>query len=278
MRLGGPVFGEWDGPEAWAELVKGEGYRAAFCPVQPSTDDATVVAFADAARAADIVIAEVGAWSNPISPNDEEREAALTKNREALALADRIGACCCVNISGSRSAECWHGPCAEDLTPETFDLIVETVRGIIDEVKPTRTRYTLETMQWSYPDSADNYLALVKAIDREQFAVHLDPTNLIHSPHRYFTTADIIRDAFEKLGPQIKSCHAKDISLSTKLTVHLDEVRPGLGALDYHVFLAELNKLDPDIPLMIEHLPDAEEYRLAAGHIRSVAGEVGASL
>jgi sugar phosphate isomerase/epimerase len=278
MRLGGPIFAGSDSPDAWAKLVRGEGYRAAYCPVPPTADDATVRAYAKAAKAADVVIAEVGAWSNPISPNEQERQKALAKNKEALALADRIGACCCVNISGSRNAQSWHGPSAEDLTPGTFDLIVETVRGIIDAVKPTRTHYTLETMPWSYPDSADSYVELIKAIDRKQFAVHLDPTNLVCSPQRCFRNGEIIRECFEKLGLHIKSCHAKDIVLSNKLMVHLDEVRPGLGVLDYRVFLSELNKLDPDVPIMMEHLPNVEEYHLAGDHIRSVARQLGVSL
>lgn len=79
-----------------------------------------------------------------------------------------------------------------------------------------------------------------------------------------------------KFGPYIRSCHAKDILLQRKLTTHLDEVRPGLGGLDYTTFLKELSKR-PDVPLMLEHLPNAEEYRLAAEHIRSVAKEVGVS-
>ncbi len=78
----------------------------------------------------------------------------------------------------------------------------------------------------------------------------------------------MIRECVGKLGPYIKSCHAKDIQLSGKLTVHLDEVRPGLGGLDYRTFLHEL---DPDMPLLLEHLPSEEEYALAAEHIRLVA-------
>jgi len=46
-------------------------------------------------------------------------------------------------------------------------------------------------------------------------------------------------------------------------TPHLSELRPGLGKLDYNVFLKELSKLK-NVPLMIEHLQTAEEYRLAA--------------
>ena len=37
----------------------------------------------------------------------------------------------------------------------------------------------------------------------------------------------------------------------------------------------ELNPLDPDIPLIMEHLPDEAEFDLAAQHIRSVAAEKG---
>jgi len=63
-----------------------------------------------------------------------------------------------------------------------------------------------------------------------------------------------------------------------KLTVHIDEVRPGTGQLDYGTFLRELSKLDPDTPLMLEHLRTEEEYALAAGHVRSVARELGLTL
>jgi sugar phosphate isomerase/epimerase len=155
-------------------------------------------------------------------------------------------------------------------------MIVETTRAIIDHVKPTRTFFTLETMPWAYPDSSDSYLRLLKAIDRQRFAVHLDPVNLVCSPQRYFRNGRLIRECFKKLGPHIKSCHAKDILLSTKLTTHLDEVRPGMGGLDYTVFLKELSKFS-NVPLMLEHLPNAEEYRLAAEHVRSVANSIGLS-
>lgn len=275
LRLGGPVFQKYAGPDEWVAAVKKLGYSAAYCPVGADAKDDVVKAYADAAEKTDIIIAEVGAWSNPISPDEKVRRKALAKCRKQLALADRIAARCCVNISGSR-AKRWDGPSPENLTQETFDLIVETIRGIIDDVKPSRTYFTLETMPWVYPDSADSYLRLFKAIDRERFAVHLDPVNLVCSPQRYFRNGRLIRECFKKLGPYIKSCHAKDILLQPRLTTHLDEVRPGVGGLDYTTFLKELSKL-PGTPLMLEHLPNAEEYRLAAEHIRGVARRIGLS-
>lgn len=275
LRLGGPVFEKVQDPQGWVAAVRKLGYSAAYCPVGPDAGDDVVRAYEDAAAKAGIIIAEVGAWSNPISPDEPTRKAALEKCRTSLALADRIGARCCVNIAGSRS-KVWDGPDAANFTKATFDMIVETTRSIIDAVKPTRTYFTLETMPWAYPDSPDSYLQLFKAIDRKQFAVHLDPVNLVCSPQRYYGSGQLIRECFEKLGPHIRSCHAKDILLQEKLTTHLDEVRPGLGGLDYATFLKELSKL-PGTPLMLEHLPKAEEYVQAAEYVRGVAKNVGLS-
>ena len=274
MRLGGPVFDHYTNPDEWVCAVRRLGYRAAYTPVGDDATDDVLQAYAQAAQKADIVIAEVGAWSNPLSPDDKIRDEAIALCQRRLALADAIGARCCVNITGARGEQ-WDGPYPDNLTPATFDLIVETVRKIIDAVKPARTFYTLETMPWMYPDSVDSYVALLRAIDRKQCAAHMDPVNLICSPQRYFNNADLLRECFAKLGPYIKSCHAKDISLSGKLTTHLDEVLIGRGGMNYHVFLQEMDKLDPDTPLMLEHLPAAEDYDLAAAHVRKVAGELG---
>ena len=277
MRFGGPVLEKWDGPDDWAAAVRELGYGAAYCPAQADDGDELVAAYAAAAEKAGFLIAEVGAWSNPLSPDAETRAAAVEKCKAALALADRIGARCCVNIAGSRGLS-WDGPGRENFSDETFDMIVECVRDIIDSVGPARTYYTLETMPWAPPDSTDGYERLMKAIDRERFAVHFDPVNLINCPRRYFGTGEVIREFVARLGRHIRSCHAKDISLSGRLTTHLDEVRPGLGGLDYRTYLKELDKLDEDTPLLLEHLPTAEEYARAAEHVRAVAAEAGVTL
>lgn len=277
MRFGGPIFEKVSTPKEWVRAVHNLRYRAAYCPVPADSDDDLIRDYAAAAQDADIVIAEVGAWSNPLSTDANTRKAAILKCQQGLILADKIGALCCVNISGSRGPV-WDGPHEDNLTPETFDLIVKTVQEIIDAVKPDRAFYTLETMPWMYPDSVETYEALRLAIDRPMFAVHLDPVNLICSPQRYFGNAELLQDCFRTLGPYIKGCHAKDITLSPKLTTHLDEVRPGLGALDYSVFLTEMARLDPDIPLMLEHLPSEEEYSLAAAFVRGIAAKVGVEL
>jgi len=277
MRLGGKIFEKTEGPAEWVAEVQRLGYRAAYCPVEAEADDATVRAYAEAAAKADILIAEVGAWSNTIGPDDEGRRANIAKCAKQLALAERIGARCCVNIVGSRGPQ-WNGPDPDNVSEATFDLIVEVMREIVDAAKPTRTHYTLEMMGWGLPDSAETYLDLIRAVDRKAFGAHLDPVNLVNSPRRYYNTRGLLEHTIRTLAPHIRSCHAKDVTLSGKHLVHLDECRPGQGVLDYATYLKELAKLDADTPLMLEHLPNAEEYDAAAAHIRAVAQQEGVAL
>lgn len=259
------------------ELVAKAGYRATYCPLSPEAADAAIQSFSQAALEADIVIAEVGAWSNPIAWDDVERKKAIEHCQRSLSLADRVGANCCVNIAGSRG-EKWDGPDPENLSGDTFALIVDTIRAIIDAVKPTRTAYALETMPWIFPHSVSAYLDLIKAIDRPAFGVHLDVVNLVLSPEIYFDNRHLIAEAIEKLGPHIRSIHAKDIILRENLTVHLDETPPGLGGIDYHAYFRLAKALPDDLPIMLEHLSTPEEYTLAADHLRKVAAEVGMNL
>lgn len=278
MRLGGAVFVDRSDLAAWAQAQVAAGYSAVFPPFGYDASEERIQEFQDVCRRHNLLIAEVGAWSNPISPDSATSAKALEHCIKSLEFAERLGARCCVNIAGARGEQ-WDGPHPDNLTEETFDLIVETTRKIIDSVKPKRTCYSLETMPWVFPDSPESYLRLVQAIDRPgQFGVHLDPVNIINSPQRYFENGAFLRACFEMLAPYIVSCHAKDVALSGKLTVHIDEVPPGKGALDYGVFLTEMAKLDRDTPLMLEHMTTFEEYSEATRYVRDVAERLGVDI
>ncbi len=273
VRLGGPVPGNFNDPSEWIKSVKKLKYGAVYCPLQPGATSELIRSFRNEAKRNNILIAEVGSWNNMLDLDEKLRKENIAKNIAALQLADEIGAGCCVNISGARG-EVWDGPYPGNYSKDTFDLIVETVRKIIDEARPGGAFYTLEPMPYMLPDSPDSYLELIKAINRKQFAAHLDPVNMISSPQRYFNNGTFLKECFQKLGPYIKSIHAKDITILPQLTVHLEERRPGMGYLDYAVFLKEASKLR-DIPFMMEHLESQDDYMLAAQYIRATGAKNG---
>jgi sugar phosphate isomerase/epimerase len=194
---------------------------------------------------------------------------------EGLALADEVGALCCVDIAGSFNAKSWFGPHPDNLSPRFFDAAVENARAILDAVKPTRTTFCYEMMAWSLPDSPDACLRMLKAVDRKAFAVHLDPCNLVNSPERYYRSRDLVRECYAKLGPHVASVHAKDLAWDVEMAVHFREVRAGLGSIDHSVLLAEHARHCPDVPLMLEHLSSEAEYDAARDHVRAAGERLG---
>lgn len=267
IRLGGPILDPPNDPEELARAHLTCGYRAAYCPEVSLSDKEYISELRRTFEKYNIVIAEAGAWCNLISVNNSERKKNFKYVCERLALADEIGAHCCVDFIGTLDPDSPFGPHPDNLSADTFELVVETVRQVLDEVKPGQAKFALEMMQWTFPDSVDSYVELIHAVDRSSFGAHIDPVNLIVSPRLYFDNGALIRECFQKLGKWIVSCHAKDIILRNKLSLHLDEVRPGVGNLDYKTYLTELNRLPNEVPIMLEHLSSAEEYAMARDYL-----------
>jgi len=275
VRLGGPHFSNTQDPEELAKVHRQLGYRAAYCPSIPLKDSERIRAFERAFAKHGVVMAEVGRWVNLLDADPEKRRKNLETVIDGLALAEAIGALCCVDIAGSYSPTSWFGPHPDNLTEKHFDAAVENARKIIDAVKPSRAKFCYEMMGWSYPDSVESSVKLVRAVDRKGFGVHLDPCNLVQSPERFYRNKDLLNNCFEKLGRWIVSCHAKDLSWEVEMNVHFKEVIPGRGALDYRTFLQGLAKLPQNPPLMLEHLANAEEYAEGRKYIMGVGKELG---
>lgn len=275
LRLGGhglPVGPE--DPVAFARAHRAFGYGAGYVPEMPLDDAPRLRAFEAAFAAEDVKLAEVGIWRNLIAVEPERRAAHIAHAETCLALADEVGAACAVSYIGSFAPGSDYAPDPRNLGAEAFELTVETVRGIIDRVRPRRARLALEMMQYALPDSLDSYEALVAAVDRRAFGVHVDPVNLIMTPRRYWDNAAFLREIFARLGRWVVSCHAKDIVLHHQAALHFDECQIGEGALDYAVFLSEVAKLPGEVPLMLEHL-DTEGYAIARDRIFAVGGATG---
>ncbi len=278
IRLGGPVFLKSEDPRELAREHRRLGYSAAYCPEAKAEDTTRTREIERAFAAENVVIAEVGAWVNMLDPDAEKRAKNLHYVAERLALAEAVGARCCPDIAGSYNAKVWYGPHPKNLSQEFFDATVENCRRVIDEVKPKRTKFTIEMMGWNLPDSPDSYLKLLRAVDRPAFAVHMDVCNGINSPEKFYRNSEFITECFRKLGPWIASCHAKDLQWIPELNVHFLEVIPGRGEMDYRTYLSEISRLPVDAPLMLEHLKTAEEYDEGKRYIMKVASEAGLSL
>jgi sugar phosphate isomerase/epimerase len=273
MRVGISFVPPHDSPDHWAATLSAMGCRAAVFPCKHHEKDTVIDAYAAAARDHDLLIAEVGAWCNPLHAYAAERAKNLRFCQEQLALAEHVAARCCVNIAGT-SGEVWDGGYRENYGPDAFQRVVETTQTIIDAVRPSRSRYCLEPMPWMYPSSPSEYLELLQAVDRPGFAVHLDVVNMINCPQRYFFNRDFLDECFRLLGPHIRSCHVKDLRLERHLTFNLREVAAGDGALDLLHYAQLAHECDQDMPFIIEHLSSPEEYQRVLKKVLAIAEQI----
>jgi sugar phosphate isomerase/epimerase len=275
LRLGGPLFLKSTDPAELAREHRRLGYSAAYCPAAQLNEPERLREIEQQFAAQNVVIAEVGAWRNMLEADSAKRRANLQYVTERLALAEPVNARNCVNIAGSFNLQQWDGPDPRNLSKEYFDATVENCRKVIDAVKPQRTKFTIEMMGWSLPDSPDAYVQLFKAVNRPGFGVHIDICNIINSPARFYRNAELINETFRKLGRWVCSCHAKDLQGKN---VHFVETVPGRGGVDYCAYLRNLVALPREVPLMLEHLSTAEEYDEGKRFILKTAQELGIAL
>lgn len=277
IRVGGPVFDAGEDYREWAAAARRLGYRAVYAPDVALNDREGIDTVKAACAENDLVIAEVGRWNNLMDRRADEAKKNLDSVIEGLMLAEELNARCCVNIPGTFAEDPWYGPDPKNFSDEFFDLAVENARKIIDAVGPKRTKFAYEITGWGIPNDPESYLRLIRAIDREGFGVHLDVCNMVNSPTRFWGTTAFINEAFDKLGDKIVSCHAKDLRWEVEMNIHFVECVVGEGKVDIAALLKRLANLPADVPLMIEHMKNEEEYSRSRENIFRIAAENGLS-
>lgn len=277
MRLGGTVTGAWKTPEEWEALLVQSRFRAVTAPFDCRTPREVTGALLKICARHDVMIAEVGVWKNLFDPDPARAAEAMAYAKGQLALAEETGVPCCVNIAGTASEAGWDAADRSNFTDETYGRIVDSVRQILDSVRPRRAYYCLEPMPWMVPDSPEGYLRLIRDVDRPQFGAHMDFVNMINCPRRYLAPEAFIEKCFSTLSGHIKSTHIKDIRMHpTNLTALLHECAPGEGALDYAQVLRIMDRhLPADAPVLLEHMATFEAYAAAYDYVFAAAARAG---
>lgn len=276
MRLGGTVC--CSNPSEWEEALVGSGFRAVTAPFNCNTPPEEIQRLLAVCEKHDTVIAEVGVWKNLFDRT--EGPANLDYAIRQLRLADELGIPCCVNVAGTDSPVGWDAADRGNFSEAMYRKLIASIRTIIDSAKPKKAFYCLEPMPWMIPDSPEVTLQLMKDVDREQFAVHMDFVNMINCPRRFLNAEEFIEECFAKLAPYIKSTHLKDSRMDLmELTTVLHECSPGEGGLDFVRVLQIIDRYLPaDAPVLLEHMSTFEEYRRAYDYVAQKAKEAGVGI
>ena len=230
-------------------------------------------------------IGELSRFHSGLAAQDPaENRASLDAYRRNLAHAGSLGAACVgFSLTVLFSLD---GTSGEDpRSAAVWDRVVASIGDMASDAAAAGMDIAAHPHQLGPLYSVEQIARLLRDVNSPRLKVLLDPVNLVTLEH-YYDTAPFLNDAFDTLGGDIVSVHAKDTVLSGLqrndqglLTVcRLNEAVPGKGNLDYATLLRRADALDHDVVLHVEHLSQLDDKVVAFHNIRHVAREQGITL
>ncbi len=285
VRLAGYLRGTVDNDiPAMIKGLRTRGLTAAVASPDPwhSMSDSQLREVNHALKEHDVVVFEVGGYRNLLHPDETARRDNLKWIAYCIEAADKIGCPMVGTISGSRNpaGNEWRDNYAvhpDNWTIETWRMLIDSIHTILRDTSGMKAAIGMEAQVTTNQDSPLAHRRLLDDVGSERLKVNLDPTNMVHL-YNHFHTTTLINNCFDLLGEDIYGCHAKDsYVLPHSQTVHVQEVCPGRGSLDYETYLVRISRLKWSRSLLPEHIP-ADQFDEAYAYIRSVAEKVGVKI
>lgn len=230
---------------------------------------------------AGLTIVQLGCYRNLISQDPSVRAAAIGDVAGAMNVAGRLGIEAVVCGGGHMDPS---KPSArrsvhrDNWTEKALNEMIESCHQIAARIDDQAAPLCFEPWVITSLNTPQRLERLVRSLDHPKFAVELDLANLV-TVERYFDTAGLITECFERFGDKIRIVHLKDVVLTPEPYIyHVGEAVVGDGNIAYRVMLQLLGRNFAEASLMIEHLKSEDDARRAVDHMRSIAAETGVAL
>ncbi|MDB5074504.1 MAG: hypothetical protein JWO42_683 [Chloroflexi bacterium] len=190
-----------------------------------------------------------------VHPDDAIREPELNRLRSAFGAARVLGAEMIITGCGSHSPAFSYGPSAANHTEPTRARLVDSLRRAIPWAEDSGVILALECHVLTTLDTPEHIREVLEAVDSPWVRANFDPVNLIGDLTTLYDNGAAMSRMWQTLGPYYAaSAHIKDIAVLPELVLHLAEVPPGEGLLDFKAFFDICRGLGDGATLIVEHL------------------------
>jgi sugar phosphate isomerase/epimerase len=223
----------------------------------------------------------ISGYTNIIHPDKDERARRVGYLKEIIKHAQYLGSPYVISETGTYNTESdWvHHP--KNKTEEGFEECRKVVADLSQFAYDHGAVFLLETYVNNVVGSVEETVKMFAQVDHPGLGLLMDPTNYFES-HNIDDMDKILNQVFDTLQDKIKIGHAKDVKRSgdDKAEKHADigdadaleshtfrgvgEIElpaPGLGSLNYDLYLKLLSRKHPNIPMIIEHLEESDVPR-----------------
>jgi sugar phosphate isomerase/epimerase len=223
----------------------------------------------------------ISGYTNIIHPDKDERARRVGYLKEIIKHAQYLGTPYVISETGTYNTESdWvHHP--KNKTEEGFEECRKVVADLAQFAYDHGAMFLLETYVNNVVGSVEETVKMFAQVDHPGLGLLMDPTNYFET-HNIDKMDAILNQVFDTLQDKIKIGHAKDVKRSgdDKSEKHADigdadaleshtfrgvgEIElpaPGLGSLNYDLYLKLLSRKHPNIPMIIEHLEESDVPR-----------------
>jgi sugar phosphate isomerase/epimerase len=235
----------------------------------------------DTFRDHDLPICCVSGYTNIIHPDLAHRKANVDRLKEIIRNARALGSPYVISETGTYNTESEWMSDPKNKSEEGFETCRKVIAELAQEAYDHGAMFLLETYVNNVVGSVEETVKMFAQVDHPGLGLLMDPTNYFET-HNIDSMDKVLNQVFDTLTDKVKIAHAKDVARAgaDKGEKHADigdddalashtfrgvgEIvlnAPGTGSLNYDLYLKRLSEKHPNIPVIIEHLDEADVPR-----------------
>jgi sugar phosphate isomerase/epimerase len=232
----------------------------------------------DMFRRHNLPVSCISGYTNLVHPDPAKRKKNLDHLKQLIRFAHDLGSPYVISETGTfdQDSDWVHHP--KNKTEEGYEDCREVIQGIVDFSREHGVTFLIETYVNNVIGSVEETLRLFADVQDPHLGLLMDPTNYFED-HNIDDIDKTLNHIFNALSGKIKISHAKDVKRATSAQgVQMADIdaseahalrgvgmielpAPGLGSLNYDLYLQRLSKQHPNIPIIIEHLAESDVPR-----------------
>jgi sugar phosphate isomerase/epimerase len=232
----------------------------------------------DTFRRHNLPVCCISGYTNLVHPDPAKRKANLAHLKQIIRHAHDLGSPYVISETGTFDADSdWvHHP--KNKTEEGYEDCRQVIQDIVDFAREHGVTFLVETYVNNVIGSVEETLRLFADINDPCLGLLMDPTNYFEE-HNIDQMDKTLNQIFDALSHRIRISHAKDVKRAASAQgVQLADIdaaeshalrgvgmielpAPGLGSLNYDLYLKRLGRDHPNIPIIIEHLEESDVPR-----------------
>jgi sugar phosphate isomerase/epimerase len=232
----------------------------------------------DTFRNHNLPISCISDYTNLVHPHPAKRKKNLDHLKKIIQHAHDLGSPYVISETGTFDTESdWvHHP--KNKTNEGYEECRAVIQDIVNFSREHGVTFLIETYVNNVIGSIEETQRLFADIQDTHLGLLMDPTNYFED-HNIDEMDKTLNHIFDALSHKVILSHAKDVKRASSVqgvqmaNIDASEAHalrgvgmielpaPGLGSLNYDLYLQRLSKQHPNIPIIIEHLDESDVRR-----------------